>query len=164
MAVDSHGALQTLSFVFFLGAVNWIVTLMLVSALIFEDLRELFDKLGKRVEKRHPRVGRKISDFFKCALCVGVWIGFIQAGLFGGPLRLEGGWAWATFIANGLLYKAVGHLLLQVNAWFHGRVELLKWLARCAEHEAKEYRDRRDLEAGLGDEVPVPGDRQKVNA
>lgn len=137
-----------------LGAVNWIATEIIASSVIFKDVREAVDKVGERIVGRFPRIGEKVCYFLKCALCVGVWIGFAEAAVFGGPLHPEGMWAWSAFIANGLLYKAPGHLLLQINAWFHNRVELLKHLAEAARYEAQ---DRRELHRVSSGEQPVTG-------
>lgn len=156
MTLDTRGLLLVL----FLGGVNWIATEIVVTSVIFEDAREVVDKFGKWVRKRFPRTGRKVCYFLKCALCVGVWIGFIEAAAFGGPLHPHGTWAvWAAFIANGLLYKAPGHLLLQINGWFHNRVELMKWQALLAKGEACE---REEL-AELGNTTPQQ-DRSQVPA
>jgi len=114
-------------FVLFLGLVNWVATEIVVTSIIFKDIREWTDNLGMRLKKRHPRTGEKLCYFLKCALCVGVWIGFVEALVFDGPLHSQLTWiGWAAFVANGLLYKGVGHLLLQVNAWFHHRIDLMK--------------------------------------
>lgn len=155
MTLDQRGLLLVL----FLGAVNWVATEIVVTSVIFEDVRKLVDKLGRRIETRFPRAGSKVRYFVKCPLCVGVWIGFVEAAAFGGPLHPHGIWAvWAAFVANGLLYKAPGHLLLQVNAWFHHRVELTKQQASLAELEVSE---RKEL-ADLGSNTPQK-DRPRVN-
>jgi len=157
MTLDSRGLLLVL----FLGAVNWVTTEIVVTSVIFKDLRDAADKLGTRIKKRYPRIGEKVCYFLKCALCVGVWIGFIEAAAFGGPLHPHGEWAaWATFLANGLLYKAPGHLLLQLNGWFHNRVELLKWQAEAAKYDADERRELAELSGAKASS----GDRQQVHA
>ena len=125
-----------LASVLFLGGVNWVATEIIVTSVIFEDVREAVIKLGARVEERHPRIGRKVSYFCKCALCVGIWIGFAEAIVLGGPLHPGGIWAWSAFIVNGLIYKFVGHLLLQVNAAFHNAVELLQQHVRLTKNRA----------------------------
>ncbi len=155
MTLDSRGLLLVL----FLGGVNWMATEIVVTSVIFEDVRRAVDRFGKHIGRRFPQVGKKLCYFVKCALCVGVWIGFIEAFAFGGPLHPHGIWAaWAAFIANGLLYKAPGHLLLQVNAWFHHRVELTKWQADLAKQEAC---DRRELAQPSGAST---NDHEKINA
>lgn len=157
MILDSRGLLLVL----FLGAVNWVTTEIVVTSVIFKDVREAADKLGTRIKQKHPRIGEKVCYFLKCALCVGVWIGFIEAAAFGGPLHPHGVWAaWAAFVANGLLYKAPGHLLLQLNGLFHNLVELLKWRADAAKNEAIE---RREL-AKLSGAEASSSERQQVHA
>lgn len=133
----------------FLGLVNWIATEVIVTSVIFKDVREVMDRLGKRVSQRSPRLGEKICYFLKCALCVGVWVGFIQAAFFSGPLQLEGWWSWATFIANGLLFKGAGHLFLQVNGWFHNRIELMKSQVQAIKSE-EERRSSEHTFRGFG--------------
>lgn len=119
--------LQMLAYVLMFGAVNWVATEIVVNSVIFKDIREKVGTWGNRVKVRYPRTGEKISYFLTCALCVGVWIGFIEAAVFGGPLHTDIPWlSWSMFVANGLAYKAVGHLLLQINGWFHNRNELMK--------------------------------------
>jgi hypothetical protein len=141
MTVNTNGLLLVL----LLGSVNWIATEIIVTSVIFKDVREIIDRCGERVKARYPRIGEKICYFLTCALCVGVWIGFMEALAFGGPLQPLGWASWAAFIANGLAYKAIGHLLLQLNAWFHNRVELMKWQAQAAKIEATERRELSDL-------------------
>lgn len=123
-----------------LGLGNWIATEIFVASVICEDLREWGVKFGQRVEAKLPRLGRKIVYFTRCALCVGIWIGFAQAAVFGGPFRPQGGWFnWtACFVANALACKGIGHLLLQLNAVAHHYVQLLTWRTRRTEWEAKE--------------------------
>lgn len=130
-----------------LGVVNWVATEIVVTSVIFEDIRRVVDGLGKRLKPRHPCLSRKVCYFLNCALCVGIWIGFIEAFAFGGPLQPHGLWAsWAAFIANGLLYKAPGHVLLQLNAWFHNRNELFKAQIQLVRRQT----DSESLEASWG--------------
>lgn len=162
-------AQQFFLFVVGFGLVNWIATEIVVNSVVFEDVRELVSGFGRRVHKRHPRIGHKITYFTGCCLCVGVWVGFIEALVFGGPLQIHAGWlAWASFIANGLAYKAVGHLLLQVNGSFHNGVELLKQKAALAAHavhnaeveQLKAAAEARELAALTAGDAP----REKIAA
>lgn len=83
-----------------LGLVNWIVTLILVEGVIFNDARD-------EICRRFP--GR-VAYFVTCHLCAGTWVGLIL-GFFGGPF---GDWHW--FILNGLAIKAIGHVTLEVTS------------------------------------------------
>ena len=107
--------------VLYLGIVNWMATVIITESVIFEDFRDMVRRYGKSLEANHPRIGRKVCYFVTCALCMGTWIGFIEAIVFDGPLRF---W-WLSFIANGLLYKGIGHLFLQLNALAHHMVTRL---------------------------------------
>lgn len=110
---------MSLTTVFFLGLINWIATIIIVESVIFEDVRAFIERRGKLLEHNHPRAGRKLSYFITCALCTGTWVGFVEALCFGGPLSF----GILSFIANGLLFKALGHLFLQVNALAHHKVQ-----------------------------------------
>lgn len=110
---------MSLTTVLFLGLVNWIATIIIVESVIFEDVREWVQRRGKLMEATRPRAGRKVGYVLTCALCVGTWVGFVEALCFGGPLRF----GVLSFIANGLLFKALGHLFLQVNALAHHKIE-----------------------------------------
>lgn len=112
-----------------LGLVNWIVTVIVTQGAILEELRNKVKTFGSRLEVDSPHkitklVGGKLNYFVACPLCVGTWIGFAEAASFGGPLHPHP--AWAAWIASGLLYKAIGHLSLQVSANLHNRAEYLK--------------------------------------
>lgn len=134
--MDSHVAEIVVS-VLFAGAVNWIVTQVLVVAGLFEECREWVVTRGKSLTGRWGLPGKKLAYFVKCPLCVGVWIGFAQAGIMPGPVHLSGWMAWADWIVNGLLYKAVGHLFFQINGWFHAKIELMNAQAKVAEAVVK---------------------------
>lgn len=85
------------------GLVNWIATLIIVEGVIFDDAR-------RWVTRRADRAGWwKLSYLVTCHLCAGTWVGFALALVVRGPL--PGG-----FIVNGLAYKAVGHITLEVTA------------------------------------------------
>ena len=78
---------QALLLVLGLGLVNWIAVEVIVTSVVFKDLREVVDRLGRHIKSRHPRIGEKVCYFLTCALCVGVWVGFVEASVFGGPLQ-----------------------------------------------------------------------------
>lgn len=109
---------MNLATVVFLGLVNWIATIIIVESVIFEDVRSFIQRRGKLLEATRPALGRKLGYVITCALCTGTWVGFVEALCFGGPLRF----GVLSFIANGLLFKAIGHLFLQVNAFAHARI------------------------------------------
>ena len=81
--------------VVYLGLVNWLATIIITSSSLFAPVRAAAAEL-------HPRLGELLS----CPLCAGVWVGFYQALIVGGPLP---GTFW-----NGLLYKAIAEL---VHVW-----------------------------------------------
>lgn len=110
---------MNLTTVLFLGLVNWIATIIITESVIFEDVRAYVERRGKLLEATHPRAGRKLSYFVTCALCMGTWVGLVEALCFGGPLSF----GILSFVANGLLFKALGHLFLQVNALAHHKVQ-----------------------------------------
>lgn len=110
---------MSIELVIFLGLVNWIATIIITESVIFEDVRSVVTSRADCIGRRHPSIGRKLRYFVTCALCMGTWVGFIQAICFGGPLEF----GYLSFVANGLLYKAIGHLFLQINAWFHVTIQ-----------------------------------------
>lgn len=110
--------------VFALGLVNWVVTVIITQNKVCEDVRDAVECFGKWLEPKSKRIGSKVRYFASCPMCVGVWLGFAEAAAFGGPLHPHP--AWAAWIANGLLYKAVGHLVLQMSAVLHNVSEMTK--------------------------------------
>lgn len=120
---------MNLTTVLYLGLINWIATIIIVESVLFEDVRGWIQRRGKLLEETRPAVGRKVSYVITCALCTGTWIGFVEALCFGGPLSF----GILSFIANGLLFKALGHLFLQVNALAHHRVQELADLREMRE-------------------------------
>ena len=122
--------------VFYIVLVNWLVATILVDSHLFAPLRNhlvkkaeyvqtswgvfklpyLFPEGTTKEEYDASRViyhGRwlKPAQLATCYLCIRVWIGFAQAAYFGGPF---GG--WAHIVANGLLYAAGGHLILELRS------------------------------------------------
>lgn len=87
--------------VLYLGLVTWLATLIIVEGKIFDTPRQW-------VVSYAPG---KLSYLVTCHLCAGTWVGFALAAVAGGPF---GG--WAAIVLNGLLYKAIGHLVLEVVA------------------------------------------------
>ena len=82
-----------------LGLVNWLATTIVVESALLEPVRV-------RVERRWPRLGYLLD----CHLCTGTWVGFALAAAF----RRHPG--VAGFVFDALLYKAIGHLVLDVVA------------------------------------------------
>lgn len=107
-----------------LGLVNWIVTVIVTQNKVCEDVREFVEHFGTWLEPKSKRLGGKVKYFASCPMCVGVWLGFAEAAAFGGPLHPHP--SWASWIANGLLYKAIGHLVLQLSAVLHNVSEMTK--------------------------------------
>ena len=115
----------SVALVLFAGLLNWIITQILVAGGLFHEYREWVGRHGKRIALRRPILGNKLAYFVSCPLCVGTWIGFAQGVVMPGPLQLIGWMSWFNWAANGLVYKAVGHLFFQLNGWFHSRIELM---------------------------------------
>lgn len=128
--------------VIFAGIINWLITTIFVESTLFapwrawvsgHSLRVCFGedcyKTGDDIEVEPDLVGSatlqhhgpwvKVAQLVTCHMCLGTWVGFAEAAYFGGPFH-----GWAAIIANGLLYKGIGHLVLELRpqAW----VQLLK--------------------------------------
>lgn len=94
------------------GLVVWLVTLVLVEGFVFEWYREGIRKFYQQAYIK-GRSGFTLSALQKwaylstCHLCTGVWVGWAVAAIVGGP------WHW---LLSGLLYKAIGHVILEVTA------------------------------------------------
>lgn len=77
-----------------------------------EGERQRAAELDARLS-RQERAGRaarrwhKVAYLFHCHLCLGLWVGWAVALVIPGPLP--------HFLLNGLLYKAVGHVVLEVT-------------------------------------------------
>ncbi len=65
-----------------------------------------------------PTKHYKVKASYICQLCAGVWIGLGLALWTPGPL--------GNFFLDGLLYKAVGHLVLEVQSLLRFSTELIK--------------------------------------
>jgi hypothetical protein len=99
-----------------LGLVNWIATTIVVESEFFRPLRDGIAQIGER-RPRHRAAWEKASYLVGCHLCTGTWIGLVQALVFGSP------WAGVPgLVAGGLVYKALGHLTLELRpqAWVRG--------------------------------------------
>lgn len=71
--------------------------------------RELDARLSRQRRTRHrAEAWYKLAYMTGCHLCLGLWVGWAIALVVSGPLP--------HFLLNGLLYKAVGHLVLEVAA------------------------------------------------
>lgn len=119
--------------------INWLVTTIVVESTLFLALRQWFIVRTWYVTcrgERHRCGGKrafiwpedateeeasaapyhwgpwlKPAQLMTCQLCTRVWIGFAEAAYFGGPDH-------GTFrlVANGLLYAAGGHLILEARS------------------------------------------------
>lgn len=122
--------------VLFLGLVNWITTTIVVESELFRPLREC---IQKRRTRRRPAftpplgvntmpgaklpdqyfvcrpVWNKLAYLVSCHLCAGTWIALGEAATFGVPFHH----GLLGVAAGGLLYKAIGHLVLELRpqAW-----------------------------------------------
>ncbi len=94
-----------------LGLANWVVTLILVEGFVFEWYREGLRMLRQRALTRRQAhralVLQKWAYLAHCQLCTGVWVGWALALVVPGP------WHW---VITGLVYKAIGHLTLELTA------------------------------------------------
>lgn len=121
--------------VIYAGLINWLVTTIFVESTLFAPYRDYFVQRGLRVwigDEKLPRnvvpqgytpeqletarvepdrYWGKLAQFVTCHMCTGVWVGLAEALYFGGPLH-----GWAAVVANALLYKAVGHLVLELRS------------------------------------------------
>lgn len=104
--------------VLYAGLICWLATLILVESFVAEPLREAtlgwrnvrIDRAletGTLRDIRIARLGEKLTYLVNCQLCSGVWIGLVLALIIPGPLPM---------VLNGLLYKAVAHIILEVVA------------------------------------------------
>lgn len=125
-----------------LGAVCWITTTIICESELFRPLRNYvkanrplkykgpeptsLDEAKRlavqeyRIEQAPWSIIRRESGLFKwldfllcCPLCVGVWVGIAEA------IYVQVRPGVAGFIFSALLYKAVGHLILELRpqAW-----------------------------------------------
>ncbi len=85
-----------------LGAVCWLVTTILVES---ELCRPLRDRLAR---------WSKLHYLSSCALCTGTWVGLVLAAVT--PYRpIASPAPFVSWLLAGLLYKAIGHLILAAN-------------------------------------------------
>lgn len=87
------------------GLINWIVTTIIVEGTVFQDARDALDRLP---------IPPKYKELWHCHLCTGTWVGFGLAMFLGGPLA-TGLSPILDVLLNGFLYKAVGHVILEVT-------------------------------------------------
>ena len=128
------------------GIINWLVTTIFVESTLFapwrnwvtqKSMRVCFDNgycgpLGVEISSsdvpieiaqsahiEHGGPWLKLAQLVTCHMCLGTWVAFAEAIYFGGPL----GGRFAI-VANALLYKGVGHLVLELRpqAWFNAQV------------------------------------------
>lgn len=92
-----------------LGLVVWLATTIIVEGVVFDRPRNW---LGEKAKTNG--VAHWFHELLTCHLCTGVWVGFALAIVAGGPFP-----EWWGVIVNGLLYKAVGHLILQLSMLAH---------------------------------------------
>jgi hypothetical protein len=98
--------------VLYAGLVNWLATWIIVEAEVFREVREWFK--AKCASLPNKTLGKKLCYLVECQLCAGTWVGLGLSLFLGGPMEVSIpmiGW-----MLNGLLYKAVGHLILEVQA------------------------------------------------
>lgn len=119
-----------------LGLVNWLVTLLLVESEVTRPIREWVDNRFKAawydtsVPKEYASPANpvinvqdagwrivfwyKLKYFTCCQLCAGTWVGWVLAAItisWNAPL----GTGVLGIVLAGLLYKAIGHLVLVIQ-------------------------------------------------
>lgn len=143
------------------GALNWFTTLVLVEGFIFKKRRERVKFQARRLAKwclKCPSPGfmrrnlgataQKMVYFVECHLCMGTWVGFVLASFMPVPVHIP---AWgATTIVNGLLFKAVGHMILEKTSTWRELSALRKQERLNAEQEGMALRAQAKI-VGLDD-------------
>lgn len=125
--------------VLYAGLVNWLVATIVVESSLFTAARNwLTDRTWYVTcrDERHRCGGKrafiwpedateaeanaepynwgpwlKPAQLVTCQLCIRVWIGFAEAAYFGGPDH-----GLFRLVANGLLYAAAGHFILELRS------------------------------------------------
>lgn len=125
--------------VIYAAMINWIVATIITESSLFKPLRDALVVRtwyvtcrgerhrcgGKRAfiwpedateeeasaEPYHWGPWVRPAQLATCQLCIRVWIGFAEAAYFGGPAHGP-----CRLIANGLLYAAGGHLILEARS------------------------------------------------
>lgn len=125
------------------GLINWIATTILVESELTRPFREWLDRKRQQVIEPEREVSRitadnvvinrgwrcnggpcrdpknrygfrafwnKMAYVFGCHLCTGTWVGLVEAVILGPVI----GSGVVGIILTGLLFKAVGHLILVV--------------------------------------------------
>lgn len=137
--------------VVFGGLVNWLATYIWVEGEVFREVREFADK----------HLPPKLRYLFHCPLCAGTWVGFLEAALIPGPFTGP-----IALFLNGLLYKAAGHLILEVAAILRHQNALLEAAEGRMVFDKQGYHSAAEREAegvaghgaGAGADYPVwPG-------
>lgn len=112
------------------GLINWLATTIVVESEITRPLRDwlafrrmstiplppehtdAFKTVIVSYDQRLSPFYEKVAYLFGCHLCSGTWIGLAEAVAFG-PVIASG---LVGIVATGLLFKAVGHLTLELVA------------------------------------------------
>lgn len=94
------------SLVIFLGLANWIITVILVESELSRPFR-LWVSGTHFFAPARPKLAYLVS----CHLCTGTWVGLALALVAGSPVPGVLG-----LVVGGLIYKAVGHVTLEVTA------------------------------------------------
>lgn len=137
------------------GVANYIATWVIVLGAIFAELRDWVERRCLCIQTRCDKRGRtlctrttrflagKVMYLVKCPLCVGVWVGFVQAvilpipfatSLFGTVPVLSSS---AAVIVNGLVFKGIGHGLFELVSVWRNRNAQLEAQTRLANEQAK---------------------------
>lgn len=160
---------QTIGATVFAGAVCWLATLILVEGVIFQGCREWLKVKCDRIRERcldrdnevrgtwmarnaHAAAG-KIGYLVTCHLCAGTWVGIALTPFAHGPFHstIFG----VTALLNGLLYKAMGHLFLEIQAVLMTRSAWQKAQADAQRHENRRQRELEQRLSGQNTELPA---------
>jgi hypothetical protein len=99
-----------------LGLANWIATTIIVESELFRPLR---DRLAWEADRAYRPFGSwrftvlsKLQYLVGCHLCTGTWVALIEACFV--TLGLSSG--LPGIVLSALVFKAIGHTALNVNA------------------------------------------------
>jgi hypothetical protein len=137
---------QTAGAVFLAGLVNWLATYIIVAGVIFEGTRAKINAGCNRLvlfssmlgttsvlERAWSRLlsllGTKLDYLVSCQLCCGVWVGFVLTAFAHGPFRSSV--IGVAVLLNGLLIRAVGHIVLELTSLARNKNKLLTQQAKA---------------------------------
>lgn len=116
--------------IIFLGCATWLATTILAESELFKPTRGLLDRqadhweehelweynefgAASRMTKFQASLWKKLSYLHGCHLCCGTWVGLVIA--IATPQLRPFGYGIVGVILSGLVYKAIGHIVLEVT-------------------------------------------------